>query len=132
GTLAAPIALLRVAVWRFSLSGPGGGDLPWADDTIGKAFTLVQARGADQPEGCPCREVGAEFAVIGQRLQGARLLDTVDTLVGDECPRPLLVVPGIVLDEEHLPRFVDRFAGLDQVEAAIEERLARPFHGMGT
>ena len=54
--------------------------------------------------------------------QDRRLVDAVDALVRHESAGPLLVVLRIVLDEQHLARLVDRLAGLDEIDAAVEGR----------
>src|SRR5262249_57652091 len=106
-SLAAAGAVVWGAVRHFSSPQPGAGHLTRSDDAVGEGLALVQARGPDEAERRPFRELGTDFAVVGQGRQTAGLVHAVDALVRDEGARPLLVVPGIVLDEEHLRRLVD-------------------------
>src|SRR5262249_12043129 len=88
GALHGPVPFLPVPVRYFSSARPGGGYLSRTDDTVRKAFPFVKARRADQTEGRALRELTTKLAVVGQWLQVARLLHSVDALVRDQRPRP--------------------------------------------
>ena len=75
-----------------------------------------------RPNGVPSGRCGDSLPSLASGGSVLRLVDAVDALVGHQGPRPLLVVLRIVLDQQHLARLVDRLAGLDQVDAAVERR----------
>ena len=89
------------------------------------ALALVEARSADQAERRSFGQVRRALAVVGDRLQVGRFIDAVNPLVGNQGARPLLVKLRIVLDEQHLAGFVDQLARLDQIDAAVDGRLAQ-------
>src|SRR5262249_47546441 len=71
---------------------------------VGIRLALVEAGGAHQAERRPLWQVLRQLAVGPQRGDGLRLVHAIDAPVRHQGARPLLVVLGVVLDQEHLPR----------------------------
>src|SRR5262245_46585591 len=107
GALLAPIA--RLAEPRHRKLAPlllaivrrsrGGRHRTLGDNAVRIALAFVQARRSDEAERRACRQVPRLLAIVLVRER--RRIAAVNTLEGNQCPRPQLLILRIVLYEEH-------------------------------
>ena len=113
GALVAPVAAPpSCGTAPCSFPGQVAVTSPGRTMPLGKLSRLYRLDVPTRPNGVPSGRCGDSLPSLASGVSVRRLVDAVDALVGHQGARPLLVVLGIVLDEQHLARLVDRLAVL--------------------